>query len=301
MALLSPRALLIVVFLQLIAYPLFAQDLKNRTEEMYHLGKVIISSEPLPDKVYEAQKNKFLVNIIFLEKGTTKVLTSGLATGFVADKPGVILTARHLLIDSMREMDLLKTERIKTNPQFDYDYMFMGTIITPTAWINFPLFLTAVGENGTMKDIMALRTDLQTMTLAHQWGDVITPNPLSILLRTFEFVDANLGEKVYISGFAPIVGEVPNKNKSDSSVYVDLINFTFLGEVVAKIENMPVNNNGPDLIYRLRDSAEPGFSGGLVLNAKGQVLGITMSMSKNFIYIVSSKDLKDFLKENKLK
>ena len=297
-----PLFLFLFVSLQLIATPLFAQD-KNRVEEMFHLGKIIISSEPLPDKVYDAQKNKFLVNILFLEKGTTKVITSGLGTGFIADKPGVILTARHLLVDNMREMDKIKAEMIKTNPRFDYDYVFRGTIITPTAWVNFPLSMVAVGENGTMKDIMVLKTDVQTIQQAQEIGNIINPNPFHLLLHTFEFADANVGERVYITGFAPVVAEFPDKNKSIMNAYLDMINFTFSAEVLAKIEDMPINRAGIKLMYRLKDSAEPGFSGGLTLNARGQVIGITVAVttSKNFVYAISSKDIKDFLKDNKIR
>lgn len=297
-----PLFLFLFVSLQLTATPIFAQD-RNRTDEMYNLGRVIISSEPLPDRVYEAQKNKFVISILFLEKGTSNVITTSLGTGFIVDRPGIVLTARHLLIDSVQAMDAMKAEKIKTNPRFDYDYIFMGTIITPTAWVNFPLFLIAVGENGTMKDMIALRADVQTMERAHQSGNIANPNPFSILMRTFEFADANVGEKVYITGFAPVVTEFPNKNKSTANAYLDMINFTFSAEIIAKIENMPVNQAGVKLIYRLKDSAEPGFSGGLTLNVRGQVVGITVSMttSRNFIYAISSKDIKDFLKDNHLR
>ena len=56
-----PLFLFVLALSQLITAPLFAQDLRNRTEEMYPFGKIIISSESLPDKVYEAQKNKILI------------------------------------------------------------------------------------------------------------------------------------------------------------------------------------------------------------------------------------------------
>jgi len=56
-------------------------------------------------------------------------------------------------------------------------------------------------------------------------------------------------------------------------------------------------------MYRLRDSAEPGFSGGKVMNDQGQVIGMTIavSISKNFVFVISSKDIKEFLKDNGLK
>mgnify|MGYP001610987809 CR=1 FL=1 len=55
------------------------------------------------------------------------------------------------------------------------------------------------------------------------------------------------------------------------------------------------------MLYELRDSAEPGFSGGKVINNQGQTVGMTIAMTKNFVYAISSKDIKQFLKDNKLK
>ena len=298
-----PLVLFILGLLQLITAPLFAQDLRNRTDEMYHLGMVIIAKEPLPDRVYDEQKYKFVVSVLFLEKGTDNVLTTGVGTGFTSKLPGIILTARHVLSESTHEIERIKAERIKTNPRFDYTYMFMGTIITPDRWLNFPLTLAAVGEDGTFKDIMALRVDIQTMIQARIEGSFINPNPLNMLTHPFEFVDAKVGDQVYISGFAPVVIEYRDKNNKLVPVYVDLINRTFPAEVIEKIEDMPVNRVGVKLLYKLSDSAEPGFSGGMVLNQKGQIIGMTiaMSSSKNFIFAISSKDLKDFIKDNHIR
>ena len=287
---------------QLFTTSLFAQDLRNRTEEMHHLGTVIISSESLPDKVYQAQKNKFIISVIFFEKDTDKIITSSVGTGFISHRPGVVITARHLLVEAIREVNAIKTERIKSNPKFDYSYAFMGTIITSDQWLNFPLFLVATGEVGTMKDIMALRADVVTMEQARNLGELVIQNPLRMLLKTTEFADAKLGEKVYITGFAPIETEYTDKNNKTSSVYIDFINYTFSAEVELLIYDMPVNRAGVRTLYRLRDSAEPGFSGGKVINGQGQVVGMTMasSPSRNFIYAISSKDIKAFLKDNKL-
>ncbi|GEM_PF-6906002 len=298
-----PLFLFIFVISQLILPSIYAQALKNRTEDMHHFGKIIIASQALPDKVYEAQKNKVLVSVLFLEKGTSSVITTSLGTGYVSETPGVIITARHVLTEARVEAEKVKAEKVKSNSKFDYEYTFMGTIITDTAWINFPLSLVAIGETGTFKDIMALRTDIVTIQKAQMSGDVINPNPYSILMRTSKFADANIGDKVYISGFAPVVGEYADKNNQPAFVYVDMINYTFLAEVTAKIEDMSVNKTGIKLLYRLHDSVEPGFSGGKVMNDNGQVIGMTISMTKsqNFIYLISSKDIEQFLKDNKIK
>lgn len=295
--------LFVLVVSQLFTGSLYAQDLRNRTEVMYHLGTVIIAKDPLPDQVYNTQKYKFVISVIYFEKGTDNILTTGVGTGFTSTQPGVILTARHIISESILEVEKIKTDRIKTAPKFDYTRMFMGTIITPDRWINFPLVLAAVGESGTFKDMIALRVDIETMIQARIEGNYANPNPLNILTRPSEFADAKVGDHVYISGFAPVVVEYPDKNNKPVPVYVDLINRTFPAEVAEKIEDMPVNRAGVKLLYKLSDSAEPGFSGGMVLNERGQIIGMTiaMSLSKNFIYAISSQDIKQFLKDNKLK
>jgi len=292
--------LFLFVFLQIISTPTFAQDLHNRSEDMFHLGRVIIAKEPLPDRVFQAQKNKILVSVVFVEKGTDKVVNNSLGTGFLSEISGVIVTARHLLDMALVDMERMKNNIIKSNPKFDYDYVFMGTIITRSEWINFPLSLVAIGEKGTFEDIMALRIDAQTMQRA---GEISVLNSYRILTKTLKFAESNVGEVVYISGFAPVVSEYLDKSGVKTSVFVDLINHTFPAEVEAVISDMPVNRVGIEKIYRLRDSAEPGFSGGMVLNDKGEVIGMTIavSISKNFVYAISSKDIEQFLKDNKVK
>lgn len=280
-----------------------AQNLKNRTEEMYPFGTVIISKESLPDKVYEAQKNKILISVVFFEKETSNTIISSVGTGFVTENSGIIVTARHLLDGLMVSMEKMKNEKIKSNPKFDYGYMFIGTIITDTAWIRFPLSLAAIGEKGTLKDIMALRVDTITMERARAIGDALDSNPFSVLTKTSKFADADIGEKVYISGFAPGVTEYFNKNNEVVPVYLDLINHTFIAETEALLPEIPGNKTGVKIIYRLYDSAEPGFSGGKVVNKDGNVIGMTIAASRerNFIYAISSKDIRAFLKDNKLK
>jgi len=299
-----PLFLFVLALSQLITAPLFAQDLRNRTEEMYPFGKIIISSESLPDKVYEAQKNKILISVVFLEKGTSNIITNSVGTGYVSETAGVIVTARHLLMEIIPEMEKVKAEKRKTNPLFDYEYVFMGTLITSSAWTNFPLYLVAIGEQGTLKDMMVLKTDVATMEKARRIGNFANPNPYAILLKTSRFSDAKVdGSRVYISGFGPVTAGYFDKNNRPVSVFVDLINHTFSAEIEALLPEMPENKTGVKIMYRLRDSAEPGFSGGKVMNDQGQVIGMTIavSISKNFVFVISSKDIKEFLKDNGLK
>lgn len=298
-----PLFLFIFVLSQFVSTPLFAQDLRNRTADIFHMGRVIISSESLPDPVYESQKNKILISVLFIEKGHDTSFITSVGTGFVTENPGTIITARHLLDLSIVDAEKIKSEKIKSNPKFDYGYMFMGTIITDKEWLNFPLTLVAVGGKGTLKDVMALKVDSKTMEKAQMVGDTFYQNPLRLLMKTTKFADADIGEKVYISGFAPSVAQYVDKNNQLVPVYADFIDHTFPAEVEAVITDMPGNKTGVKVLYRLRDHAEPGFSGGKVLNSQGQVIGMTVaaSVSRNFIYALSSKDIRDFLKENKLK
>ncbi len=294
--------LLLFVLLQFVNVPLLAQELKNRTEEMCSIGTVIISSESLPDKVYESQKNKILVSVIFFEKGTKKIMASGFGTGFVPDKPGIIITAKHLIEGPLKIAESIKTERIKTKPTFDFIYVFVGTIITPTQWLDFPLYPVILGEDGTMEDVMILKPDMLTMERAKNNSELFVQNPLRMLMITSQFADAKLGEKVFVSGFSPISGEYLDKDEKIIPVQTDLINYTFSSEVGALIYDMPINQAGIKKLYRLITTAEPGFSGGKVVNSKGQIIGMTIasSLSKNFTYALSSVDLKNFLKRKPL-
>ncbi|MEX2090723.1 MAG: hypothetical protein WD989_01150 [Candidatus Paceibacterota bacterium] len=298
---------LFFVFLQLIfCQSAYAQNLKNRTEEMWPFETVIISSESLPDKVYDAQKDKIIVMVICFEKGTNNVLFASSGTGFIGEQPGIIITTRHLFIDIKEEADRLKSEIIKSGrTNFDYDCSFVGRIITSTDWLHFPLNLVAMGEAGTFKDVMALRIDQKTWEKAiNNQANTIFENPFRMLMRTSKYADGDVGDKVYITGFAPITGELSDKNWEKEPISMDIINWTFPAEIDAKItDEAPFNKTGVKLFYRLRDSAEPGFSGGKVLNNEGQIVGmvIATSQSKNFVYVFSSKDIKKFLKDNNLK
>ncbi len=299
-----PLFLFIFVLLQIAVSPAHAQEQKNRTERMYPFGEVVISSESLPDKVYEAQKNKILVSVMFVEKETNKLFLKSVGTGFVTEIPGVIITARHLLDQFLIDAEKMKKEKIKSNPRFDYTYMFTGTIVTDRDWVHFPLSLIAMGEKGTLKDIMALRADIRTMETAQMAGDLLNPNPFGILTRTSRFADAEIKEKVYLTGFAMGLAEYFDTNGEPVPILMDLVNHTFSAEIEAHLPEMPGNKTGVRLLYRLRgDTVEPGFSGGKVMNKDGNVIGMTIAMSheKNFIYAISSKDIKRFLEENRLR
>ena len=295
--------LFLLVFLQFACpFTVQAQNLKNRTEEMHRLGLVVISSENLPEEVYRTQKNKVVVTIVFTEKGTQNEIVTSMGSGFVGPKAGLIFTARHLLTQGLTEAEEIKSKKIKNNPNFDYEYDFMGTMITEETWTNFPLFIVATGKIDTYQDIILLRTDSETIQKARDIKNFSITNPHRILLNISRFADAKLGEKVYVSGFSPLVGEYLDRTNKLTYIFMDLINYTFSAEITAQISDMSVNRKGVKMLYRLNNSAEPGFSGGMVLNTGGEVIGmsIAMSQSKNFVYAISSKDLREFLKTNKI-
>jgi len=263
---------------------------------------VVISSENLPEEVYRTQKNKVVVTIVFTEKGTQNEIVTSMGSGFVGPKAGLIFTARHLLTQGLTEAEEIKSKKIKNNPNFDYEYDFMGTMITEETWTNFPLFIVATGKIDTYQDIILLRTDSETIQKARDIKNFSITNPHRILLNISRFADAKLGEKVYVSGFSPLVGEYLDRTNKLTYIFMDLINYTFSAEITAQISDMSVNRKGVKMLYRLNNSAEPGFSGGMVLNTGGEVIGmsIAMSQSKNFVYAISSKDLREFLKTNKI-
>lgn len=258
---------------------------------MIGLGQVVISNAPLPDKVFQGQKHKIVIRVTLIDKKNPSFRRSSMGTGTVIGT-GVILTNRHVW-DGVKPV-MAGREYIST---------FSGLILGETHMAEIPLRLVGVGEAGTFKDFMVFQTDPEIMQRAIQPNTPDNPNPYWILLNPgLELVnEVRVGEMVYLTGYSPAFGEIESADGQVSGAYIDFINYTFLAEVVAKIEDMPMNRVGRlKRMYRLRDGAEPGFSGGMVLDGRGRLVGITVSLSPalNFIYVLSAQDIRDFLRAN---
>lgn len=270
-----------------------AQNLNGRSERMVGLGQVIIADAPLPEKVFQAQKHKIIVQVTLIDKNNPTFRQSSMGTGSIIGS-GTILTNRHVLDEAKTVMG-----------GREYISVFSGIILAETNLITIPLNLVGVGEVGTFKDFMVFQVGVEIMQRASQPNTPMEPNPYRILINDeMGLVDEiKVGAKVYLTGYSPVFGELKDANGRASAVYIDFINYTFPAEVVAKIEEMPMNRVGRlKRLYRLKDGAEPGFSGGMVFDERGRLVGITVSLSpaQNFVYVLSAEDIKDFLRDNRV-
>src|SRR3989344_6310279 len=288
----SILSLIITLFL---CQPAYSQNSHNRTEHVYG-NDTVISDEPLPDKVYQAHKNNLMIVINFYAQEENKKekigLFASLGNGSFV-KPGIIITARHILTEALKQFELTKSEHSKSGIIASYSYEIFGVIISEDPQVvTLPLNLRAYENTGSERDLMALEVPPEIMRKAFEIS-VINPNdPSRILLATAKFADAKLANLKSNTNDVYIVGTI----YSD----YDMLHYIFQAQVGAVLENMAANRRGLKKHYRLIGHAEPGYSGGPVLNKDGELIGITILSTdgRNFIYAVSSKDVKDFLKDN---
>ena len=293
-------ALLLFLFLlQLV--PATAEAQKNQTKETSSLGRFLIAPHSLPDSVYRAQEKKIFLLAQFQRKGPVLegdplLPTAYTSTGFVVGE--YVVTAGHFIMDSV---SMLKTHGLDFElhdgiPEgVDYEYTIRGRIMAGSITMDFPLTLVAINV-GSPRDILALKPEPSTLEflLANSYipnaeGRLVR-NPLVILSDPHKLTDkVELNEQVFISGYS---GDGQS----------DLIDFTFPGVIVAKIEKLAVNQGGVKRIFRVLGKVEPGFSGGPMFNSKGEVLGMNVSASYmlNFVYAISSEDIRNFLRDHKL-
>lgn len=285
-----------------------AQESDNRTKKIYHYGEVIYSDRPINNKVAAALKNKIMILTSFYildEKGGKyRYPFSSQGTGVVKDI-GLIVTSRHLIFGDIED-EIKKWAKQKNIALKSLEYNIKGVIFNEDSWQEFQLILFAVEKPDSFKDVMVLKVNPKVIQEAISFEGsprvnsmgIRMKNPYAILLSHIDFGEAKLGDKVFITGLKTVFAPF-----SEKFILIDLIDFTFHAEVSAEIIDMPVNTFGTKKLYRLRDSAESGFSGGMVLNNQGQLVGITIAMaeSKNFVYAISSEDIKGFFKDHDIK
>lgn len=289
--------LFLFVILQLIDVShVLAQ--KNRTETIFPFGEVLISNCDLPDKVYEQQRNKVMVIVEFT--GTENIYShTSFGTGEVA-LPGVIVTNRHVLLGGINQLITYgygyELDKDGFPQGIGYSYKFYGLIRNEFGVYEFPLALKEMEKLDSERDIMALEIDINTRIVAgsgdnmtDQYGSSI-PNPYKMLIQPLKFTEnIAIADPVYVSGFT-------------GDGFIDTIDFTFCNQLSALIEDMPINKAGVKRYYRVYGEAEYGFSGGPAFNKDGEVIGISTKFGgDNFLDVLSSKDIKEFLKDYKIK
>lgn len=268
-----------------------AQDTAKRSKRV-NMETIIIADENLPEAVLEAQSKKLLVSVVFIHKNNPALSEKATGTGTII-APGIILTNHHVLSQGIQL--IIKAGR----KEEDYRISFFGTIFGEEE-INFPLFFVPNKEKSEgLRDFMILRVgnDILTKALA-----ISLPNPYRILASS-PILEENLriGETIYITGLAPSIGELLDEKGSATPVWVETIDYTFKSEISREVPMSPETKIKK--FYRVRGAPEFGFSGGMALNKQGHIVGIifAMSHSRNFSFLLSSKDIKDFLKDGGIK
>ncbi len=280
---------------------------KGGSEVVINLDEAVISDNPLPPKVYEAQKNKISIELRLYLRGYFKelpIIVRG--TGYVY-APGHVSTARHILMETIlkgAQAGYLYHMGASGLPEaIDYTYQFLGGIANEKEEIKFPLSLEVMGELDTFKDIMVLRVDDATMAMARNFKpkNLKDENPYAALLNTATFnTDAHLNEEIFMSGMHDIESLYIRKGGTKDAVLSTKRNYTFEGRIVQKIEHLPINKLGIKRFYDVKGDVEPGFSGGPAFNVDGEVIGMIIEKSEKFPYLISSLDILDFLREHKL-
>src|SRR3989338_8079415 len=174
-----------------------------------------------PDAVKEAEKNVLAITLVFKITGNDPLsmvtrtfvpkIEAG-ATGFMI-KPGIVITARHLLVDSISELAkrgiLSEIDPISEFPRSangQYEYTFNATTNINGISEDFKLVPIAMGKLGQHKDYMALRAEKYPKNL-----------------KPLETEELKEQEFVYSSGYIPVFSSYPDANGRMISVLSDII------------------------------------------------------------------------------
>ena len=271
-------------FLLIFASSIFAQQY----ETIYPNGLTLIARKPLPQKVYLAQQN--IVEIegrFFTNEKPHREITGGQGSGFIEKKSGYVISARHNIIEAMVEIwsehDLpyyIDEKGIPVSKK--YHYKFYAIVYTATSKVEYPLEVVGIGPLGTHADVMAFRPLKQ-----------IPVNGLEL------FDNPRVGDEVYASGFTGYTTHYHQENGWKVVVNAGSTKFNFENIVAAVLEDKKITSFGVKRIYKLFGGIEFGFSGGPVLDRHGQVIAVTIEESKNFLYAISSQDVRALIKSIK--
>ena len=249
----------------------FAQSAyAQNKEKLFSTGDVLIAEEPLPSKVYLAQKNTIKIMGRFYSKDDPDSRSFNVyGSGFLEKGSGLIVTARHLFVETIFDTDRSYIDSSE----------FYAIVEDADSIDVFPLTFVAASKVGTYGDVMLFKPTNKKLTV----------NPLELSFN------ASVGDEVYVSGFTVHFSHYHDTSGGTIPVLVDEVKFNFKNKISDIRENPELFAAGVSRIYRLVDHAQGGFSGGPGLNSQGQVLGITIEANGAFAYLISSRDIKNLI------
>ncbi len=268
----------------LTAAPAFGQQF----EVIYPNGLTAVAEKALPPQVYLSQQNILEIKGEFFPKNQPDAQPWIVqATGFIEKASGHVVSARHLLVETVMDLAERYNEPfyIDENGVFqgvNYDYKFFAVLNTATARLEYPLEVVAMGPMDTYLDVILFK-------------------PLKKIPVKNLALSSNIkpGDKVYASGFTTQDTHYHKANGKTARVTTDKIKFTAEHVVLAILQNETIASIGVKKLYRLAKPTQSGFSGGPVFNTGGQVIGIMIEKDSIFSFAISSDDITTVIKSIK--
>ncbi|MDP3793074.1 MAG: S1C family serine protease [bacterium] len=244
-----------------------------------------------PEKVKESLKNivGITVEIDFKTNDNHRVLgqsTKATGTGFMF-QPGIFISARHILmsgIDRLTSVGYQATFDQHGVPLSNFfSYSVIGTSDVNEQTRDFDLNLVGMGATDKFEDYMVLQS---------------SNYPLELKPIEHDDKPLNIDDIVYNAGYVHLFLLLGN-SQIESPILFDIIRKSFPGRVDAITKNLPINQRGVSVLYRIETKLEQGFSGGPILNSEGKVVAITILRNDNFLYAIPIQDIKLFIEKLK--
>jgi len=268
-------------------------------DTVYPQGEIMLSEHKLPKKVFEAQKNTFIIEarfsnhilnkteesnlenpqaVLFMNSPCAKTKTQG--SGFIEKESGYIISARHLLVDTAMNLRshcgaIIEIDQNGIIYASDYEQKFVVIVETSTGRLEFPIEPVAMSPLGEYLDIIAFRSAEKIPVLG-------------LSLAT----GARVGEVTYSSGFSSVQGSYYLPDGDEKSVMSDPIR-SVVENAITFVESF--KSLGIQKKFRLLKPARHGFSGGPLLNNKGEVAGMMTESDSILSTALSFEDIQIFI------
>lgn len=201
---------------------------------------------------------------------------SGFAISRDDGKNLIILTARHVVFVYDNEYTPIG-EKLTISPAGLHTYGYFQYLVRASYKDRqYILKQVGVGRIDTEQDFIAFQT-------LHGKDSDFSPLKLNTEIKN--------RDTVYMAGFRSIYGY------SSKRPLLDLVRVIWPGTVAAIITEVE-SESGLKKMFRIGGQLEQGYSGGPLLNKKGEVIGISNSMllTFNLAYAISAEDLDIFVR-----